>query len=109
LNAGIKQFFREYFMIPLILGAIAVVSAVAGAGAGIVGASDMSNAKEIGKRAQKRHEDAVDDLDIYWQDTNGLAEEYGQFQLDVMTSTIGRFIDFIERNSGKINKVKKSF
>jgi hypothetical protein len=96
-------------MIPLILGAIAVVSAVSGIGAGIVGASDMSDAKEIGKRAQKRHEDAVDDLDIYWEDTNGLAEEYGQFQLDVMTSTIGRFIDFIERNSGKTKQSEKEF
>jgi hypothetical protein len=96
-------------MIPLILGAFAVVSAVAGLGAGTVGMSDMNDAKEIGKRAQRRHEDAVDDLDIYWEDTNGLAEEYGQFQLDVMMSTIGRFIDFIERNSGKTKQSEKEF
>ncbi len=96
-------------MIPLILGAIAVVSAVAGVGAGAVGMSDMNEAKEIGKDAQERHEDAVDDLNVYWEDTNGLAEEYGQFQLDVMMSTIGRFVDFIERNIGKAKQSEKEF
>jgi hypothetical protein len=59
-------------MIPLILGAIAVVSAVAGVGAGAVGMSDMNEAKEIGKDAQERHKDAVDNLNLYWEDTNGL-------------------------------------
>jgi hypothetical protein len=88
-------------MIPLILGAIAVVSAVAGVGAGAVGMSDMNEAKEIGEDAQELYEDAVDYLNVYWEDTNGLAEEYGQYQMDVMISTIGRFVDFIERNIGK--------
>lgn len=96
-------------MIPLILGAIAVASAVAGVGAGAIGMSDMNEAKEIGEDAQERYEDAVDDLNECWECTNGLAEEYGQFQLDVMMNTIGRFIDFIERNIGKAKQSEKEF
>ncbi|MEH1814044.1 MAG: hypothetical protein V7K26_15625 [Nostoc sp.] len=40
-------------MIPLILGAIAIATGVVGIGAGAAGFSDMNEAGEIGKRAQK--------------------------------------------------------
>ncbi|MFK0730475.1 MAG: hypothetical protein ACFKPT_08910 [Gloeotrichia echinulata GP01] len=96
-------------MIPLILGAVAIAGAVLGVGAGAVGFSDMNEAKEIGNRAQKRHEDAVSDLKADWEATNELAQEYGQLQLDVMKNTIGRFVDFIERNIGKAKQNEKEF
>jgi hypothetical protein len=96
-------------MIPLILGAVAIASAVAGVGAGVAGMSDMNEAKEIAEDAKERHEDAVDDLNTCWEDTNGLAEKYGEFQLDVMVNTIGRFVDFIERNIGRAKQSEKEF
>ncbi|MCM0592241.1 MAG: hypothetical protein HEQ35_25365 [Gloeotrichia echinulata IR180] len=96
-------------MIPLILGAVAIAGAVLGVGAGAVGFSDMNEAKEIGNRAQKRHEDAVSDLKADWEATNELAQEYGQLQLDVMKNTIGRFVDFIEQNIGKAKQNEKEF
>lgn len=96
-------------MIPLILGAIAIGAGVLGAGAAGAGIEDMNEAKKIGKRAQKRHEDAVKELQQYWEDTNKLAEDYGQFQLEVMKYTIGRFVDFIERNIGKAKQTEKEF
>ena len=96
-------------MIPLILGALALGGAVLGVGAGAAGIEDMNEAKEIGKRAQKRHETAVSQLKVDWEATNNLAEEYGQFQLDVMVYTIGRFVDFIERNIGKAKQSEKQF
>ncbi|MDJ0615260.1 MAG: hypothetical protein QNJ63_00720 [Calothrix sp. MO_192.B10] len=96
-------------MIPLILGAIAIGTGVVGAGAAGVGIYGMNEAKEIGERAQKRHEDAVRDLKEYWEGTNKLAEEYGQFQLEVMKHTIGRFVNFIERNRMKAKQSEKEF
>jgi hypothetical protein len=96
-------------MIPLILGAIAIASAVVGVGAGAVGVADMNEAEEIGKRAQKRHDKAVSELKTEWEATNKLAEEYGQMQLDIMMRTIGRFVDFIERNMGKAKQSQKEF
>jgi hypothetical protein len=56
-------------MIPLILGAVAIAGAVFGVGAGAMGVADMNKAKEIGKRAQKRHEDAVSQLKTDWEAT----------------------------------------
>ncbi|MDZ7951560.1 hypothetical protein [Nostoc sp. DedQUE09] len=96
-------------MIPLILGAIALGTAAFGAVKGAEGVGNMNEAKEIGKRAQKRHSDAVSQLKADWETTNELAEEYGQLQLDVMMSTIGRFVEFIERNIGKAKQSEKEF
>jgi hypothetical protein len=56
-------------MIPLILGAVAIAGAVFGVGAGAKGVADMNEANEIGKHAQKRHEDAVSQLKTDWEAT----------------------------------------
>ncbi len=96
-------------MIPLILGAIALGTAAFGAVKGAEGVGNMNEAKEIGNRAQKRHQDAVSELTADWEATNDLAKEYGEFQLDVMMNTIGGFVDFIERNIGKGKKSEKEF
>jgi hypothetical protein len=96
-------------MIPLILGAIAIGTGAVGVGVGAGGISNLNEANEICQRAQKRHEDAVQDLQEYWEGTNKLAEEYGQFQLEVMMRTIGRFVDFIQRNRMKAKQSEKEF
>jgi hypothetical protein len=96
-------------MIPLILGFIALGTAAFGAVKGAEGVANMNEAKEIGERAEKRHSDAVSELKADWEATNKLAEEYGQLQLDVMISTVGRFVDFIERNIGKAKQSEKEF
>ncbi|MEH2056021.1 MAG: hypothetical protein V7K97_07640 [Nostoc sp.] len=96
-------------MIPLILGAIALGTAAFGAVKGAEGVGNMNEAKEIGERAEKRHSYAVSELKADWEATNKLAEEYGQLQLDVMISTVGRFVDFIERNIGKAKQSEKEF
>ncbi|WP_066424353.1 hypothetical protein [Anabaena sp. 4-3] len=96
-------------MIPIILGAAALASAAIGAVKGVEGVSNMNQAKEIGERAQKRHDQAVRQLKTEWEATNKLAEEYGQLQLDIMMRTIGRFVDFIERNMGKGKQSQKEF
>ncbi|MBC1222396.1 hypothetical protein GNF10_04185 [Nostoc sp. UCD121] len=96
-------------MIPLILGAIALGTAAFGAVKGAEGVGNMNEAKEIGERAQNRHSYAVSELKADWEATNELAEEYGQLQLDVMMTTVGRFLDFIERNIGKSKQSEKEF
>lgn len=96
-------------MIPIILGAVALGTAVFGVGAGISGVTSMNEANEIGQRAKKHHEDAVNQLQIDWNATNDLAQEYGQLQIDVIVRTIGRFIDFIERKVGKAKQSEKEF
>ncbi|MBG1264267.1 hypothetical protein [Nostoc commune] len=96
-------------MIPLILGAIALGTAAFGAVKGAEGVGNMNEAKEIGERAENCHLYAVSELKADWEVTNEFAQEYGQLQLDVMMSTIGRFVDFIERNIGKAKQSEKDF
>ncbi|MEH1831887.1 MAG: hypothetical protein V7L29_07400 [Nostoc sp.] len=96
-------------MISLILGAIALGTATFGAVKGAESVGNMNEAKEIGERAKNCHLYAVNELKADWEVTNKFAEEYGQLQLDVMRSTIGRFVDFIERNIGKAKQSEKEF
>ena len=85
------------FIIPIVLGAVALGSAVFGVGAGVSGVSNMQEADKIGKNVQKRHDVARERAEQEWKKTQQLAEEYGQLQIDVKIRTIGRFIAFIER------------
>lgn len=95
--------------LPLILGAIALGTAVSGGSKAVEGVSNMNEAKEIGERAQKQHKSAVSLLKADWEATNKQAEEYGQLQLDVMMCTIGRFVAFIESIGQRNKKSEKEF
>jgi len=96
-------------MIPLILGAAALATGALGVGAGISGLSDMDEAKEIGKNAQRDYEDAIYYLNSQREKTNQIAQDYGEFQMDIVVRTIGRFIEFLEKNIGKANQSQQKF
>ncbi|MEL6458960.1 MAG: hypothetical protein AAFQ91_12000 [Cyanobacteria bacterium J06621_15] len=96
-------------MIPLILGAAALATGALGVGAGISGKADMDEAKKIGENAQRDYEDAIYYLNSQKEETNQLAEYYGEFQMNVMIDTIGRFVDFIENNIGDTKQSQKKF
>lgn len=84
-------------MIPLILGAVALGTGVFGVGTGIVGVADINDAKKIGEHAQERYERAVSQLKVDREAANKVAENYGQLQLDIIISTIKRFVVFLEQ------------
>lgn len=96
-------------MIPLILGAIALGSAAYGAVAGVDGVSKMKQAEDKAKRAQKRHEDAVQALEKRWDDVNLWAQDYGEFQLSILQGTVGRFVRFIESTGRQAAMSDKEF
>ncbi|MBL1178772.1 hypothetical protein, partial [Pantanalinema sp. GBBB05] len=85
------------FIIPIVLGAVALATAAVGVGAGVDGVSKMKEAEKLGKAAQKRYELARESVEKNLQETQKLAEEYGQLQIQVKLQTIGRFVSFIER------------
>ena len=96
------------FIIPFLLGGAAIASAAYGAIKGKEGLSNIDKAKQIGKNAQNKYENAVEGVKREWQETQTLAEEYGQLQLDVKRKTIDRFIYSLE-TIGKKNKQNKQF
>lgn len=64
-------------------------------------------ANELAKEAQERFERAVEDLKREEAATNKLAEEYGQLQLNVIRSTIKRFVTFLENSGRKASESEK--
>src|SRR5919199_3697806 len=64
-------------------------------------------ANELAKEAQKRFDRAVEDLKREEAATNRLAEEYGQLQLNVIRSTIKRFVTFLENTGRKASESEK--
>ncbi len=85
------------FVIPIILGAVALGSAALGVKAGAEGVSNIKEAQKIGERAQERYERAISNFRADFEATNRFAETYGQLQLQAKVHTIGRFVAFIEK------------
>jgi hypothetical protein len=84
------------FIIPLILGAVAVFTGGAGIIAGLDGMADQEQAKEIAEDAQARHEYACEAIEEVREATHDLAAQYGELKFTVQKNTIGRFIAFAE-------------
>ncbi|XFA73200.1 hypothetical protein RYO59_001438 [Thermosynechococcaceae cyanobacterium Okahandja] len=85
------------FIIPIILGAAALITAGVGVAAGIDGISKMEEAKNIGQSAQEKYEKKRESVENTLQATQALAQDYGQLQIQVKRQTIGRLVAFIER------------
>ena len=85
------------FIIPIILGAVALITAGVGVTAGANGVSKMDEAKKIAKAAQRRYEQDQKSVERAFQVTQQWAEEYGQLQIQVKIETMGRLVAFIER------------
>lgn len=86
------------FIIPIILGAAALITAGVGVSAGADGISKLQKAERIGKSAEQRYKKANKSLEKKFQATQKFAEEYGQLQINVKVETIGRFVKFIQGN-----------
>jgi hypothetical protein len=97
------------FIIPLIFGAVALITAGVGVAAGVDGVSKIEEAKKLGKAAQKRHEQEQKSVEENLQATQDLAEEYGQLQIQVKLQTIQRFVAFIERIGQRASQNDMSF
>ena len=92
------------FIIPIILGAAALVTAGVGVSAGADGVSKLQKAKKIGKSAEQRYKKANKSLEKKFQATQKFAEEYGQLQINVKINTIGRFVKFVRRIDQRISQ-----
>jgi hypothetical protein len=84
-------------MIPIILGALAIGSAVAGVGAGIKGLSDRQEAEKIVAEIQKEHQACSEQLNSKWQATQAISQKYGKLQLEIKQRSIAHLISYLEK------------
>lgn len=96
-------------MIPLIFGAAAIGTAAYGLFKGAEGTSDILSAKERGESAQATYQTSLDCLELDRNKTNEIVEEYGHLQLIIASTTVRRFIDFIERTGRKATQSEQEF
>ncbi len=85
------------FIIPLIFGAAAAVTAFVGVGAGVDGISNINKAKERGKKAEEKYKKAEQYIQYQWKDVQQKVENYGLLQNKVKQETIGGFITFMKK------------
>ncbi len=89
-------------IIPIILGAAAVITAGVGVVAGIDGMSNMEKAKKIGKDSESKYKKICSSVQKDNKSTQNLAEQYGKLKLQVQTQTIKRCITLIEKIGQKV-------
>lgn len=94
------------FIIPVILGAAAVVSTGAGIGFGAKGINKINEAKKIGKNAESKYKESLKYIQLDWELTQLHAEKYGRLQLNVKAKTIGCFIQLLKRIGQEKNLTK---
>ena len=89
-------------IIPIILGAAAVITAGVGVAAGIDGMSNMEKAKKIGKNSESKYKKICSSVQKDHKSTQNLAEQYGKLKLQVQTQTIKRCITLIKQIGQKV-------
>jgi uncharacterized protein YoxC len=97
------------FIIPIILGGVALITAGVGVVTGVGGISKIEEAEKLGKAAQKRYEQKQKSIEKTLQSTQDLAQKYGQLQIQVKLQTIGRFVAFIERIGQQVSQSDMEF
>jgi hypothetical protein len=97
------------FIIPLIFGAVAVLTGGAGILAGLDGIANEEEAKEIADDAQARYEYTCEAIKEVREETQDLAAQYGENKLAVKQYTFGRFQTFMERIGQKCSYQDRVF
>jgi hypothetical protein len=97
------------FIIPIILGAVALITAGVGVASGVDGVSKMGEAKNIGNSTLQRYAQKRKSVHRTLKVTQDLAAEYGQLQVYVQLRTIRSFIDFIEKNGQRASSKDPEF
>lgn len=91
------------FIIPIIFGAVAAVTAVMGAAAGADGLNKMQQAEAIGKKAEKRYQSKKKHVQLTEEQTRKRLNEYGYLTVQIRKDTVGRFIHLAEKIKQKVS------
>nr|WP_316786398.1 hypothetical protein [Thermoleptolyngbya oregonensis] len=97
------------FVVPIILGAAALIAGGTGAFAGAKGVAKIREAQKKAEEAQARYEEAKQLTEEKALGTQALAEEYAQLQIQVHLETVQRFVDFIERIGQQVSQSDMKF
>lgn len=97
------------FIIPIIIGAAALLTGGLGVASGAEGVLKTKEANKIKKAAVDRYEFEVDSANRRFRVTQSFAEEYGQLQIKVKLQTLGRLVTFVKRIGRQASQSDMSF
>lgn len=87
--------------IPFIIGAAAVAAGAFGVKKGIDAKEDFERAERIGKRSQKKHEEAISNLESNRKNTNSSLEGLGRVKVDVFQNQFKFLVEFSKKLKGR--------
>ncbi len=92
------------FILPILLGAAALITGSMGIAAGAEGISNLQEAQKIAEDAKKRYEARRTLVEKASRLTEEKAEKYGQLQIQIKLKTIGRFVGFLEKIGQQVSQ-----
>lgn len=92
--------------LPLILWGAAAALAATGVVKGAQAVGTMSDAKELGEKAERRHRRKIKELDQSRDETNQRFEELGKLKVQIFTHQIKHIIDVLRRTKGASSTLK---
>lgn len=87
--------------IPFIIAGLAVAAGAVGVKKGFDAKGDFERAERIGKRAQRKHEEAISDLESARKNTNAYLDDLGRVKVAVFQNQFKFLVDFCKKLKGR--------
>ena len=88
--------------IPFLIGGAAVALGATGLVKGAKALSDMSDAEDIGSRAERKHRNKLKEVDEARQNTNNELARLGKLKIDIFSNQIKHVVDVVEKSKAKL-------
>lgn len=95
--------------IPFIIAGLAAAVGAVGVKKGLDAKEDFDSAERIGKRAQKKHEEAISNLESARQSTNAYLEDLGRIKAEVFQNQFKFLVDFSKKLKGRSTAKLENF
>ena len=88
--------------IPFLIGGAAVALGATGLVKCAKALSDMSDAEDIGSRAERKHRNKLKEVDEARQNTNNELARLGKLKIDIFSNQIKHVVDVVEKSKAKL-------
>ena len=88
--------------VPFIIGGVALALGATGLAKGAGALSDMSDAEDIGSRAERKHRKKLEEVDKARQNTNNELARLGKLKIDIFSNQMKHVVDVMVKSKAKL-------
>lgn len=88
--------------VPFIIGGVALALGATGLAKGAGALSDMSDAQDIGSRAERKHRKKLEEVDKARQNTNNELARLGKLKIDIFSNQMKHVVDVVAKSTSKL-------